>query len=58
MCAIWSRRMCPIRARDALLVFCYRRENGSALAAALGGIDVLVFAGENRGELVQMRAEI
>ena len=59
-CARFGRGACPIRrARDALLVFCYQaRKWIGALAAALGGIDVLVFAGGIGENSVQMRAEI
>ncbi len=54
-----ARRVSDPRARDALLVFCYQaRKWIGALAAALGGIDVLVFAGGIGENSVQMRAEI
>ena len=41
-----SRQDVDIRAAEAVELFCYRAKTGlGALAAALGGLDTLVFAG-------------
>lgn len=54
-----ARRASDPRARDALAVFCYQaRKWIGALAAALGGIDTLVFAGGIGENSVETRAEI
>jgi acetate kinase len=54
-----ARRVSDPRARDALAVFCYQaRKWIGALAAALGGIDTLVFAGGIGENSLETRAEI
>jgi acetate kinase len=54
-----ARRDSDPRAHDALTVFCYQaRKWIGALAAALGGIDTLVFAGGIGENSVETRAEI
>ncbi|HVU88455.1 MAG TPA: acetate/propionate family kinase [Pirellulales bacterium] len=54
-----ARRVTDPRARDALSVFSYQaRKWIGALAAALGGIDTLVFAGGIGENSVETRAEI
>jgi acetate kinase len=43
---LWDRRADDVRAAEAVDLFCYRVKTGiGAFAAALGGIDALVFAG-------------
>jgi acetate kinase len=54
-----ARRGSDPRAFDALQIFCYQaRKWIGALTAALGGIDVLVFAGGIGENSVEVRAEI
>ncbi|HEY4310977.1 MAG TPA: acetate/propionate family kinase [Pirellulales bacterium] len=54
-----AKRVSDPRARDALTIFCYQaRKWIGALTAALGGIDVLVFAGGIGENSVEVRAEI
>jgi acetate kinase len=54
-----DRRATDSRARDALAVFCYQaRKWIGAMAAALGGVDSLVFAGGIGENSAEIRAEI
>ena len=54
-----NRRHTDSRARDAISVFCYQaRKWIGAMAAALGGVDTLVFAGGIGENSAEIRAEI
>jgi acetate kinase len=47
------------RAADAVALFCYQaRKRVGALAAALGGLDTLVFAGGIGGHAAEVRARV
>ena len=54
-----ARRETTPRAAEAVALFCYQAKKGiGALAAALGGLDLLVFSGGIGENSPEMRAEI